>query len=78
MREKQDSLARAVEKLTSEPARLFPLEGRGGVVKEGAFADLKRDRSRRAWRVLAPEVRAGLPAGASRYIQRGTGIRHRW
>jgi N-acyl-D-aspartate/D-glutamate deacylase len=75
VREKQRfSLARAVEKLTSEPARLFQLEGRG-VVKEGAFADLNVI-DLDELRVLAPEYVQDFPAGASRYIQRGTGIRH--
>jgi N-acyl-D-aspartate/D-glutamate deacylase len=75
VREKQRfTLERAVEKLSSEPARLFQLEGRG-VLKEGAFADINvidLDQMR----VLAPEYVQDFPAGASRYIQRGTGIRH--
>ena len=75
VREKQRfSLARAIEKLTSEPARLFQLEGRG-VLKEGAFADLNVI-DLDELRVLAPEYVQDFPAGASRYIQRGTGIRH--
>ena len=68
------SLPRAIEKLTSEPARLFQLEGRG-VVREGAFADLNVI-DLDELRVLAPEYVQDFPAGASRYIQRGTGIRH--
>ena len=68
------SIQRAIEKLTSEPARLFQLEGRG-VVREGAFADLNVIDFDEL-RVLAPEYVQDFPAGASRYIQRGTGIRH--
>ena len=68
------SLPRAIEKLTSEPARLFGLGGRG-VVAEGAFADLNVIDFDEL-RVLAPEYVQDFPAGASRYIQRGTGIRH--
>ncbi len=68
------SLPRAIEKLTSEPARLFGLEGRG-VVAEGAFADLNVI-DLDELRVLAPEYVRDFPAGASRYVQRGTGIRH--
>jgi N-acyl-D-aspartate/D-glutamate deacylase len=68
------SLPRAIEKLTSEPARLFQLEGRG-VVREGAFADLNVI-DLDELRVLAPEYVQDFPAGASRYIQRGTGFRH--
>jgi N-acyl-D-aspartate/D-glutamate deacylase len=68
------SLARAIEKLTSEPARLFQLEGRG-VISEGAFADLNVIDFDEL-RVLAPEYVQDFPAGASRYIQRGTGFRH--
>jgi N-acyl-D-aspartate/D-glutamate deacylase len=75
VREKQRfSLERAVEKLTSEPARLFQLEGRG-VLKEGAFADINVI-DLAEMRVLAPEYVQDFPAGASRYIQRGTGVRH--
>ena len=65
---------RAIEKLTSEPARLFQLEGRG-VVKQGAFADLNVIDFDEL-RVLAPEYVQDFPAGASRYVQRGTGFRH--
>ena len=67
-------LERAIQKLTSEPAGLFQLEGRG-VVKEGAFADLNVIDFDEL-RVLAPEYVQDFPAGASRYIQRGAGIRH--
>ena len=68
------SLPRAIEKLSSEPARLFGLAGRG-VVAEGAFADLNVIDFHEL-RVLAPEYVQDFPAGASRYIQRGAGIRH--
>ncbi len=67
-------LAKAVEKLTSEPARFFGLADRG-IVREGAFADLNvidfDD-----LRVFAPEYVQDFPAGASRYLQRGAGYRH--
>ena len=60
VREKQRfTLQRAIEKLTSEPARLFQLEGRG-VLKEGAFADINVI-DLDEMRVLAPGIRAGLP-----------------
>jgi N-acyl-D-aspartate/D-glutamate deacylase len=68
------SLPEAIRKLSSEPARLFGLAGRG-IVEPGAFADLNVI----DWdelRVLAPEYVQDFPAGASRYIQRGTGVRH--
>jgi N-acyl-D-amino-acid deacylase len=68
------SLERAIQKLTSEPAGLFQLAGRG-VVKAGAFADLNVIDFDEL-RVLAPEYVQDFPAGASRYIQRGTGFRH--
>ena len=68
------SVQRAIQKLTSEPARLFQLTDRG-VVKKGAFADLNVIDFDEL-RVLAPEYVQDFPAGASRYIQRGTGIRH--
>ncbi len=65
---------KAVEKLTSEPARFFGLEKRG-IVREGAFADLNvidfDD-----LRIFAPEYVQDFPAGASRYLQRGAGYRH--
>jgi N-acyl-D-aspartate/D-glutamate deacylase len=67
-------VARAIEKLTSEPARLFGLAGRG-VVEPGAFADLNVIDFDEL-RVLAPEYVQDFPAGAWRYVQRGTGIRH--
>jgi N-acyl-D-aspartate/D-glutamate deacylase len=68
------SLPRAIEKLTSEPARLFGLGGRG-VVAPGAYADLNVIDFDEL-RVLAPEYVQDFPAGASRYVQRGTGVRH--
>ena len=44
-------------------------------MKPGAFADLNVIDFDEL-RVLAPEYVQDFPAGASRYIQRGTGIRH--
>jgi N-acyl-D-aspartate/D-glutamate deacylase len=68
------SLPRAIEKLTSEPARLFGLAGRGRV-EPGAYADLNVI-DYDELRVLAPEYVQDFPAGAWRYVQRGTGVRH--
>ncbi len=67
-------LGKAVEKLTSEPARFFGLADRG-IVRVGAFADLNVI-DLDALRVFAPEYVQDFPAGASRYLQRGAGYRH--
>ena len=68
------SLEKAVEKLTSEPARFFGLADRG-IVREGAFADLNVIDFDEL-RVFKPEYVQDFPAGAWRYIQRGAGYRH--
>jgi len=67
-------LEKAVEKLSSEPARFLGLEDRG-VVRAGAKADLNVI-DLDGLKVLAPEYVQDFPAGASRYIQRATGYRH--
>jgi N-acyl-D-aspartate/D-glutamate deacylase len=68
------SLAEAIRKLTSEPAEIFDLKGRG-VVREGAFADLNVI-DFEALRVREPRYVQDFPAGAFRYTQRGDGYRH--
>ncbi len=65
-------LERAIEKLSSEPARFFGLENRG-VVREGAFADLNIIDYERL-QVLPPEFVHDLPGGAGRFIQKSRGI----
>ena len=65
-------LERAIEKLSSEPARFFGLSDRG-VVREGAFADLNVI-DYAPLQVLPPEFVHDLPGGAGRFIQKSRGF----
>jgi N-acyl-D-aspartate/D-glutamate deacylase len=65
------SAGEAVRRLTSEPARLFGLTGRG-VLEPGAFADVNvLDLDRLG--LPQPEYVHDYPAGAGRYVQRSRG-----
>jgi len=64
-------LEEAVRRLSSEPARLFGLEGRGAIAP-GAFADLNVI-DLAALEPELPEFVWDLPAGAGRWTQRARG-----
>jgi N-acyl-D-amino-acid deacylase len=64
-------LEEAVRRLSSEPARLFGLEGRGAIAP-GAFADLNVI-DLAALEPDLPEFVCDLPAGAGRWTQRARG-----
>jgi N-acyl-D-aspartate/D-glutamate deacylase len=61
----------AVRRLTSEPAQLFGLEGRG-VIAPGAWADVNLI-DVDALALPLPEFVHDFPLGAGRYVQRGSG-----
>jgi N-acyl-D-aspartate/D-glutamate deacylase len=64
-------IERAVQRLTSDGAGLFGLEGRG-MIEPGAFADLNLI----DWEALAlprPTFAHDFPHGAGRFVQRGEG-----
>ncbi len=65
------ALEEAVRRLSSEPARVFGLAGRG-VVEPGAFADLNVI-DLAALEPLLPEFVHDFPAGAGRWVQRARG-----
>jgi N-acyl-D-amino-acid deacylase len=65
------SVGEAIRRLTSEPAELFGLPGRGTLVP-GAFADLNvLDLD--GMRLPQPDYCQDFPAGAGRYVQRAQG-----
>ncbi|HKA54840.1 MAG TPA: amidohydrolase family protein [Candidatus Binatia bacterium] len=68
------TVAQAIRKLTSEPARLFGIEDRG-VIRQGAYADLNvidYDQLR----LPPPTFVYDLPAGGGRYIQKSSGYKY--
>jgi N-acyl-D-aspartate/D-glutamate deacylase len=65
------TVGEAVRRLTSEPAQLFGLTGRG-VLEPGAFADVNvLDLDHLG--LPQPEYVHDYPAGAGRYVQRSRG-----
>jgi N-acyl-D-aspartate/D-glutamate deacylase len=68
------SIEEGVRRLTSEPADLFSLAGRGRI-EPGAYADLNVF-DLEALRLPTPEYVHDFPCGAGRYVQRARGYDH--